>query len=63
MRAFCIGSGVAVDEWIDEVGGGMNFKRKKFLNIMQRVERGEVSTLIIAHKDRLSRFGFDYFSR
>lgn len=61
MHSFCLGAGIAVDDWIEEVSGGMNFKRKRFLEIMKRVEHGEVSKLIIAHKDRLVRFGFDYF--
>jgi len=60
MRMFCLGGGIAVDEWIEEIGGGLNLKRKKFLNVMQMVENREVSRLIIAHKDRLARFGFDY---
>jgi putative resolvase len=59
MEAYCLGAGVAVDEWIQEVGGGMNFKRKKFLALMSRIMAGEVERLIIAHKDRLVRFGFD----
>lgn len=62
MQTFCLGAGLAVDEWIEETGGGMNFKRKKFLEIMQRIESGEIKKLVIAHKDRLSRFGFDYFA-
>ena len=61
MQTFCLGTGVAVDEWINEMGGGMNFKRKEFLALMQRIEAGEIKKLIIAHKDRLVRFGFDYF--
>jgi predicted site-specific integrase-resolvase len=61
MQDFCLGAGIAVDEWIEETGGGMNFKRKKFLEIMKRIEHGEISKLVIAHKDRLVRFGFDYF--
>jgi predicted site-specific integrase-resolvase len=39
----------------------MNFKRKKFLALLERIEGGEVAQLIIAHKDRLVRFGFDFF--
>jgi predicted site-specific integrase-resolvase len=27
---------------------------------MDAIERGEVGTLVIAHKDRLARFGFEY---
>jgi predicted site-specific integrase-resolvase len=28
---------------------------------MNLVETGEISTLVIAHKDRLVRFGFEWF--
>jgi putative resolvase len=42
--------------------GGMNFKRKVFTELMDAVGRGEISKLIVAHKDRLVRFGFAWFS-
>jgi putative resolvase len=61
MEKFCLSSGIAVDEWIKEIGGGMNFKRKKFLSLMSGIQNGEIKKLLIAHKDRLCRFGFDYF--
>lgn len=60
METYCLGAGIAVDEWINEIGGGMNFKRKKFLTLMDAIIAGEVKHLIIAHKDRLVRFGFDF---
>ncbi len=60
MEQFCLARGLAVDEWVSEVGGGMNLRRKKFLAVMDAVDRGEVATLVVAHKDRLARFGFDY---
>ncbi len=63
MELFCLNAGIAVDEWVKEFGGGMNFKRKKFLALMERIERRELSKLLIAHKDRLVRFGFDYFEQ
>lgn len=59
MEQYCLGAGIAVDEWIQEVGGGMNFKRKQFLSLMDRISAGDISRLIVAHKDRLVRFGFD----
>ena len=59
MEQYCLGAGIAVDEWMQEIGGGMNFKRKQFLSLVDRIASGEVSRLIIAHKDRLVRFGFD----
>jgi len=61
MEQFCLSSGISVDEWVSEIGGGMNFKRKKFLKIMDTIQDGEISKLLIAHKDRLVRFGFEYF--
>ncbi len=59
METYCPNAGIAVDEWIEEIGGGMNFKRKKFLALVDRIQHGEVERLIVAHKDRLVRFGFD----
>ncbi|NJO15575.1 MAG: recombinase family protein [Thioploca sp.] len=37
MEQFCLSSGIAVDEWIPEIGGGMNFKRQKFLTLRSRI--------------------------
>ena len=48
-------------EIIAEVGGGLNFKRKKLLTLLERVMQGDIERIIIAHKDRLARFGFDLF--
>lgn len=59
MERFCLGSGTPVDEWVSEIGGGMDMRRRKFLALMDRIERGEVARLVIAHQDRLARFGFD----
>ena len=61
LKAYCLKSGLSDAEFISEIGGGLNFERKKFLEIMNAVERQEVKMLIIAHKDRLVRFGFEYF--
>ena len=59
MESYCSSNGIKIDELIKEIGGGMNFKRKKFLQLMDDVAKGEISKILIAHKDRLSRFGFD----
>ena len=62
METYCLGAGVAVDEWLSEIGGGLDFKRQVFLELMERIEKREVSHLLIAHQDRLTRFGFDWFA-
>jgi predicted site-specific integrase-resolvase len=59
MERFCEGRGLAVTEWVSEVGGGMNFRRRKFLALLDKIIAGEVSTVVVAHRDRLARFGFE----
>ena len=56
---FCALLGFSNVEHVSEIGGGLNFKRKHFLSIVDRIIKGEVSHLVVAHKDRLTRFGFE----
>ncbi len=58
LAEFCEANALLVDEWISEIGGGLNFKRKQFLTLIDAIIAGEVAMLVIAHKDRLTRFGF-----
>ena len=59
LEQFCAANGWAVDEWVKEVGGGLNFNRKHFLRILDAVVLGRIERLIVAHRDRLCRFGFE----
>lgn len=62
LEQFTAARGLAAVEYIEEVGGGLNFGRKRFLDLMDAIGRGEVATLVLAHRDRLTRFGFDWFA-
>lgn len=42
---------------IKEVGSGLNGRRKRLLSILNDAE---IRTIVIEHKDRLVRFGFEY---
>lgn len=44
---------------IKDIGSGLNFKRKGLDSILRRLMQGDKFTLIVAHRDRLCRFGFD----
>ena len=55
--------GLSHVEFVEEVGGGMNLGRKKFLALVDAVDAGEIATLILAHQDRLTRFGYAWFER
>lgn len=59
LEQFCATKGIAVDEWVEEIGGGLNFKRSKFQAIVSEITTGKLEKLVIAHQDRLARFGFD----
>ena len=63
LEQFCIAAGKPIDKWEKDIGSGLNYKRKNFTALMDMVERGEVSEIIIAHKDRLVRFGYEWFER
>src|SRR5438876_6217887 len=61
LRAYCNQRSLKVDEWMSDIGSGLNYKRKQFNRLMEMVELGQVRRLVIAHKDRLVRFGYEYF--
>lgn len=46
-------------EIVSEVGSGLNFKRPKLMKIIKDAIDGNIETLVVAHKDRLARFGFE----
>jgi putative resolvase len=61
LKVYCATHDISVDEWLQDVGRGLNYTRKNFNRIMEMVELGQVRRLVIAHRDRLVRFGYGYF--
>ena len=59
VEEFCIAQETGNVEFIEEIGSGLNFKRPKFIALVDAVVAGEIALLVIAHQDRLARFGFD----
>jgi predicted site-specific integrase-resolvase len=49
--------GLLVKGAIKEIGSGLNGKRTKLLSILRDPD---VRTIVVEHKDRLVRFGFEY---
>ena len=48
---------------LSDIGSGLNEKRKKFLKLLEMVSKGDVSKVIVAYEDRLTRFGFGTLSK
>ena len=44
---------------VSDVGSGINFKRRGLRSVLERSMRGEVAEVVVAHRDRLARFGVD----
>ncbi len=44
-------------EIIKDFGSGINFKRKGLRTLLERILRGDKLRIVVAHRDRLARFG------
>ena len=53
------GRGLAVAEVVSEVGSGLNGKRPKLARLLGDAS---VSVIVVEHRDRLARFGFEHLS-
>jgi predicted site-specific integrase-resolvase len=49
-------------EVIQDIGSGLNFKRKGLITLLERIYYGDIGMVVVASKDRLCRFGFDLIS-
>jgi putative resolvase len=61
LEAYSQQHSLKVDVWMSDIGSGLNYKRKQFNRLMEMVELDQVRRIIIAHRDRLVRFGYEYF--
>jgi len=50
-------NGLRVTEIVKEVGSGLNSHRR---GLMRLLRTPAVTTLVVEHRDRLMRFGFEY---
>lgn len=46
-------------EIVKDIGSGINFKRKGLTAILERAMSGNKLEVVVAHKDRFARFGFE----
>ena len=62
LEAFCNKKGWQT-EIIRDLGSGMNYNKKGLLRLLERIVHGQMSRLVLTHKDRLLRFGADLIFR
>ena len=63
LRQFCNARGVIVDQCIEQYGSGLNYNRKKWNQLLDEVMEQTIKTIIVTHKDRFIRFGYDWFEK
>ena len=49
--------GIIIERTIQDIGSGMNYKKKGFVQLLNLLLAGKVKRLVLMHKDRLLRFG------
>lgn len=63
LRQFCNARGLIVDECIEDYGSGLNYNRKNWNTLLDSVMEQKIKTIVITHKDRFIRFGYDWFEK
>ncbi|KXH83722.1 IS607 family transposase [Sporosarcina sp. HYO08] len=61
LREFANARGMIVDDVMTDIGSGLNYKRKHWNALLEDCFDGQISTIIVAHKDRFVRFGYEWF--
>ena len=57
LTNYCINNGWNVDKIVKEVGSGLNDNRKKLNDVLNDKY---LKRIVVEHRDRLTRFGFNY---
>jgi putative resolvase len=63
MLEYCVSKKYHVEYILDEVGSGLNDKRKKLSKLMELAEQHKISKVLVEHKDQLTRFNYEIMVR
>lgn len=62
LENFSLKRGYQIDKAYQDIASGISFKnRNDFFKMLDLIIQGKVKRVVITHKDRLSRVGFDLF--
>lgn len=60
---FANAKGIIIDEIIEDIGSGLNYNRKKWNKLIEHCMENKIDSIMITHKDRFIRFGYEWFER
>jgi predicted site-specific integrase-resolvase len=61
LKEYAISNGYKVDYIFKDIASGMNESRKDLNELIRLVVENKVNKVFISYKDRLTRFGYNYF--
>ena len=61
IKSYMISNGIIPDLIFEDIASGMNENRINLSKLVHLVTTNQVDKIYISYKDRLTRFGFDYF--
>ena len=61
VKKYCLNNGIKINKIYKDIASGMNENRKEFNMLIDDVIFGQINKIYISFKDRLTRFGFEYF--
>ena len=61
VKGYAISNGYKIEKIFKDIASGMNENRTEFNLLLRDIFNGNIDTVFISYKDRLTRFGFDYF--
>ena len=63
LSEYCAKHNLYVEHIIKDCGSGLNDKRQGFVQLTDLITSGKVNKVIIEHKDRLTRFQFNFIRK
>ena len=61
LKNWCFQNGIILNEVYQDIASGIKLNREGLMTLIKEIINYRIKSLIISHKDRLSRIGFDMF--
>ena len=61
LKEYAISNGYKIEYTFKDIASGMNENRKEFNDLLKLVFDHKINKIFISYKDRLTRFGYNYF--
>lgn len=63
IKDFCLVKGWTIDKVYSDIGSALNYNRENLQELIQDICQNKIERIVIFYKDRLVRFGFEFFEQ